>query len=74
MSAVPNLYTLVLKDLKILLSLIVILLNVKECLKIFRVQGGFKLGFVSTVHSRFKKARFKKGSRFKKDCWYNRFF
>ena len=28
----------------------------------------------STVESRFKKARFKKESRFKKDCWYNRFF
>ena len=28
----------------------------------------------STVHSRFKKARFKKESRFKKDCSYNRFF
>jgi len=27
-----------------------------------------------TVHSRFKKARFKKESRFKKDCWCNRFF
>ena len=25
----------------------------------------------STVESRFKKARFKKESRFKKDCWYN---
>ena len=29
---------------------------------------------VSTVESRFKKARFKKESRFKKDCCYNRFF
>ena len=28
----------------------------------------------STVESRFKKARFKKESRFKKDCGYNRFF
>ena len=27
-----------------------------------------------TVSSRFKKARFKKESRFKKDCCYNRFF
>ena len=27
----------------------------------------------STVEYRFKKARFKKESRFKKDCWYNRF-
>ena len=27
----------------------------------------------STVHSRFKKARFKKESQFKKDCCYNRF-
>ena len=27
----------------------------------------------STVESRFKKARFKKESGFKKDCWYNRF-
>ena len=29
---------------------------------------------LNTVHSRFKKARFKKESRFKKDCWCNRFF
>ena len=28
----------------------------------------------STVESRFKKARFKKESRFKKDWWYNQFF
>ena len=28
----------------------------------------------STVSSRFKKARFKKDSQFKKDCCYNRFF
>jgi hypothetical protein len=28
----------------------------------------------STVRSRFKKARFKKESQFKKDCCYNRFF
>ena len=27
-----------------------------------------------TVESRFKKARFKKESRFKKDCGYNQFF
>ena len=30
--------------------------------------------YVTTVESRFKKARFKKESRFKKDCCYNRFF
>ena len=30
--------------------------------------------FKNTVESRFKKAWFKKESRFKKDCWYNRFF
>ena len=36
----------------------------------------FLWGVISggTVESRFKKARFKKESRFKKDCWYNRFF
>jgi hypothetical protein len=28
----------------------------------------------SLVESQFKKARFKKESRFKKDCCYNRFF
>jgi hypothetical protein len=28
----------------------------------------------STVESQFKKARFKKESRFKKDCWYTQFF
>ena len=29
---------------------------------------------VCSVESRFKKARFKKESRFKKDCCYNQFF
>ena len=29
---------------------------------------------INTVESRFKKARFKKESRFKKDCWDNLFF
>ena len=33
-----------------------------------------KLADHNTVCSRFKKARFKKESRFKKDCCYNRFF
>ena len=30
--------------------------------------------YSSTVETRFKKARFKKESRFKNDCCYNRFF
>ena len=29
-----------------------------------------KMNTNTTVESRFKKARFKKESRFKKDCWY----
>ena len=33
-----------------------------------------KITLGTTVHSRFKKARFKKESRFKKDCCYNQFF
>ena len=47
---------------------------------IFTITGRLLLFFstyyvsISTVESRFKKAWFKKESRFKKGCWYNRFF
>ena len=41
----------------------------KPCLK-----NGFGKTSTDTVRSRFKKAWFKKESRFKKDCSYNRFF
>ena len=40
----------------------------------FQIFRRLMKGKFDTVESRFKKARFKKESRFKKDCWYNRFF
>ena len=43
-------------------------------IKVHKIFGICFTFFMNTVESRFKKARFKKESRFKKDCWYNRFF
>ena len=42
----------------------------------FRFSHKYKFRFSQDwlVHSRFKKAWFEKESRFKKDCWWNRFF
>ena len=55
------------------------LMNVKILMNVLQITTNMKVEKVRycifyTVHSRFKKARFKKESRFKKDCWYNRFF
>ena len=41
---------------------------------ILQLKGSENFTDFSTEQSQFKKAWFKKESRFKKDCWYNWFF